>query len=83
MHMVEDHIVDFIQLWRVGLGMLGELGAEGIHTRFNQLERTYANMRNGVERLQCVVVEHLREVCPDNIVRQPPPQKRKRTTEDP
>ncbi len=40
LHMVEDHIVDFIRRWRVGLGMLGEQGAESIHARFNQLERT-------------------------------------------
>ncbi len=40
LHMVEDHIVNFIRRWRVGLGMLGEQGAESIHARFNQFERT-------------------------------------------
>ncbi len=79
MHLIEDHVVDFIRLWRVGLGMLGEQGAESIHTRFNQLERTYASMRNGVERLQSMVTEHHRQVCPENIVRLPPPVKRKKT----
>lgn len=41
LHMVEDHIVPFIQQWGIGIGMLGEQGAESIHARFNQLERTY------------------------------------------
>ncbi len=74
--------MDFIWWWRVGLGMLGEQGAESIHAHFNHLERIYANMRNGVTRLQSTVAEHHRQVCPDNIVRQPPIKKRKKT-EDP
>ena len=82
LHMLEDHIVTFIQLWRVGLGMLGEQGAESIHTRFNQLEWTYASMRNGVERLKSMVAEHFRQVCPDNIVKQPPQKKMKRNEEE-
>ena len=74
--MLEDHVVPFIQEWRVGLGMMGEQGAESIHARFNALERTYSNMTDSVQRLKCMVLEHLRQTCPSNIVRQPPPQKR-------
>ena len=81
LHMVEDHIVDFIRWWRVGMGMLGEQGAESIHTIFNQLERTYGNMTHGVERLKSMVTEHYRQVCPENVVRQPPPTKRQKTEE--
>ena len=46
LHMVEDymHVVDFIKNWNVGLGMLGEQGAESIHTVFIQLDHTYAKM---------------------------------------
>ena len=77
LHMLECHVVGFIRLWGVGLGMLGEQGAESIHTRFNQLERTYSSMANPVQRLQSVVAEHFRQVCPTNIVREPPVKKRK------
>ena len=28
LHLLEDHVVKFWQLWRVGFGMLGEQGAE-------------------------------------------------------
>ena len=49
LHMLEDHTVPFIRQWRVGLGMLGEQGMEGIHARFNNLERTYSNMSNHME----------------------------------
>lgn len=79
--MLEDHIVPFIHQWRVGLGMLGEQGAEGIHARFNQLERTYANMANGVERLKAMVTDHFRQICPENIVQQPLPAKRRKKEE--
>ena len=79
LHIVEDHMVDFIRNWRVGTGMLGEQGAESIHTIFNQLERTYGSMKNGVERLKSMVTEHMRQTCPLLILRQPPPAKRKKT----
>ena len=74
--MLEEHVVPFIRQWRVGLGMLEEQGVEGIHARFNNLERTYSNMSNHVERLKCVVAEHWRQVCPANVFLQPPVQKR-------
>ena len=74
-------MVPFIQQWAVGLGMLGEQGAESIHARFNELQRTYNNMANGVERLKAMVADHFRQVCPENIVRQPPPAKRRKREE--
>ena len=77
---MEDHVVDFIDIWRVGIGMLGEEGAESIHTTFNQLTRNYTNMMNGVEQLKSerynVVMEHYQQICPDNFALQPPPVKR-------
>ena len=79
--MIEDHVVPFLQQWKVGLGMLGEQGAEGIHARFNQLEQTYCNMANGVERLRAMVADHFRQVCPENIALEPPVMKRKKREE--
>lgn len=76
--MIEDHVVPFLQQWKVGLGMLGEQGAEGIHARFNQLERTYCNMANGVDRLRAMVSDHFRQVNPDNVTLQPPAKKKKK-----
>ena len=62
--------------------MLSEQGAESIHAQFNQLEKTYSNMTNKVEKMKCIVKEHLRQVCPDNIVKQPPAKKRLKMTEE-
>ena len=33
MHMLEDHVVLFLKQWKIGLGFLGEQGAESIHSR--------------------------------------------------
>ena len=37
LHLLEDHILEFMRKWRVGFGLLGEQGAESIHTVYNQL----------------------------------------------
>ncbi len=41
LHMLEDHTIPFLKKWGVGLGFLGEHGAESIHARFNSLRRTF------------------------------------------
>ena len=38
LHILEDHMVNFLRNWRVGCGLLGELGAESIHKVYNQLK---------------------------------------------
>ena len=64
MHMLEDHVLPFLEKWRVGFGLLGEQGAESIHTTFNNLNRVYANIRDEVERLHYITVEHHRKISP-------------------
>ena len=70
-------MVDFMRLWRTGLGLMSEQGAESIHVQFNQLSRTYVNIVNPVQRLKGIMEEHLRQISPANIVREPPQKKRK------
>ena len=50
LHMMEDHIVPFLQKWKIGLGFLGEQGAESIHARFNSIR-----WPNRVQRLECIL----------------------------
>ena len=64
LHLLEDHIVDFLGQWRVGFGMLGEQGAESIHAAYNNLKRVYANVHDREERLRLVTQEHHRRICP-------------------
>lgn len=81
LHLLEDHVVDFVRQHRVGFGFLGEQGAESIHAKFNGIRRNFVNMRNPVERLNAILTEHLTQVCPNIIVRQPPAKKRKRKSD--
>ena len=74
MHMLEDHMVPFLKKWRVGLGFLGEQGAESIHARFNAIKRSYINMPNSVQRLECIMTEHFRQICPINTSKLPQPK---------
>ena len=46
--MLKDHVVPFLQRWKVGFGFLGEQGAELIHARFNSIRKNYSNMPNSV-----------------------------------
>ena len=64
LHMIEDHMVNFLREWRVGCGLLGEQGAESIHIKFNELHRNYSNIRNSVDRLRQVTLEHHRRTSP-------------------
>ena len=36
LHMLEDHVVEFIKRWGKGLGTYGEQGGESIHPTFNR-----------------------------------------------
>ena len=38
LHILEVHMVNFLQNWRVGCGLLGEQGAKSIHKVYNQLK---------------------------------------------
>ena len=59
LHLLEDHVVDFVKQYRVGFGFLGEQGAESIHAKFNGIRRNFVNMRNPVDRLSAILIEHL------------------------
>ena len=80
MHMLEDHTVEWVRAHHIGFGLLGEQGAESIHSRFDSLQRTYASVPNGVERLRNIMKEHLLSINPTNVAARPPPAKRMKTT---
>lgn len=76
MHILEDHVVPWMKEWGVGFGLMGEQGAESIHTYFNQLGRIYNSIPNPVQRLKYTMKEHLLHVAPKNIASRPPIKKR-------
>ena len=82
MHMLERHIVKQIKKWKFGMGLLGEQGAESIHSNFNTIERSYAGIPNKKDRLLRVTQEHHLRIDPENIVLAPPLKKRKLKTNE-
>ena len=55
MHMLEEHTVPWARKTHVGFGLLAEQGAESIHARFNDLQRTYHSVPDNVRRLVLIV----------------------------
>ena len=85
MHILECHVPDWLEKWGIGLGLMGEQGAESIHTSFNSIERSYLNMPNAVDRLFRVVQEHHLRVDPEHRSLVPEAKRRKKhssTTEE-
>ena len=78
LHLLEDHVIAFLQEWRVGFGFHGEQGAESLHALIRRISRSYASMPNRVDRLKSVVKEHHLQVSPV-MVAQEPASKRRRT----
>ena len=74
LHLIEDHMVDFLQKWKVGCELLGEQGAESIHITFNEFHRHYANIRKSVAQLRQVTMEHHRRTSPLLNCHRPPLQ---------
>lgn len=64
LHMLEDHILQFITKWRVGLGLYNEQGGEGIHPKFNDLHRQFCRMKPNRRRLFSMLKEHHARVNP-------------------
>jgi hypothetical protein len=77
MHFLEQHVVPWLKQWGVGLGLMGEQGAESIHAAVNSISRAYLNMADKVKRLECILREHHRQTCPTLASAQPSPKKRK------
>ena len=61
MHLLERHVVPWLEKFGVGLGLMGEQGAESIHAAIN---KAYTNIPDTTKRLNCILQEHHRQVCP-------------------
>ena len=82
LHMLEDHVVDFVKRWGLGLGLYGEQGGESIHPEFNNLKRTYCMMKPNSRRLLAMLKEHHLRVHPEAKSMRPPIKKRKFRSDD-
>jgi hypothetical protein len=77
MHMLEAHVIPWLRSYGVGLGLMGEQGAESIHAAINGIKKAYSNIPDRVSQLQCILREHHRQVCPTLAIQKPQIKKRK------
>ena len=46
MYFLEEHVPQWLEKWKNGLGFMGKQGTESIHTSFNNIKQSYVNMPN-------------------------------------
>ena len=64
MHLLEDHMMDWLSKHQAGCGLMGEQGAGSIHAKFNSLARTYSRIRDPKVKLNSIMKEHYLNVSP-------------------
>ena len=84
LHMLEDHVVSFIQKWHFPLGFFGKQGGESIHHEFVDLAATFAHVHPAPDRLKRILEKHFVVVHPKNreIIPQKQCRNLKRQRED-
>ena len=78
MHILEDHVIPWLQKWQVGSGIMGEQGAESIHSHLRKLEEQYNGIVNPLQRLSYVIKEHNLEAAPQLNSLKPEPKRYKK-----
>ena len=63
LHILEDHIEEWIKRWGFGMARHGEQGGESAHREFNRLTSNMSNFR-GLRRLVAVMREHHMSIHP-------------------
>ena len=81
MHILEEHVIPWVQRWRIGAGLMGEQGAESVHQHFMKLERVYQGIPCEIDRLRYIMKEHQIASDPSLSSLRPAPKKRKIITE--
>ena len=46
MHIMEDHVIPGLRRWHVGAGLMGEQGAESLHSVIHKMEDRYSGITN-------------------------------------
>ena len=82
MHILEDHVIPWLRQRHIGSGLMGEQGAESIHSHINKLEAQYSGVVNPLQRLKYVFNEHNLEATPTINDLQPPKRKKKKKTDN-
>ena len=78
MHILEQHMVEWLHRYHLGAGLMGEQGAESIHQHLHRLEDTNQGIVNPLQRLKYVFNQYNLETDPTLQSCKPPIKRRKR-----
>ena len=68
MHIMEDHIIPWLERWHIGVGLIGrEQGAESIHAHLMKLKRLHQGTANPVDQLKYTFSEQILESEPSLV----------------
>ena len=83
MHLLEDHIIPWLRKWHVGAGLMGEQGAESIHSHVKKLEMTHASIPKPLDRLRYIFKMYMIETNPSLLSIKPDIKRRKKREKAP
>ena len=78
MHIMEDHVIPWLRRWHVGAGLMGEQGAESLHSAIHKMDDRYSSIVNRLDRLKYIVKEHNILTAPSLNTLRPTPKSRGR-----
>ncbi|XP_033646390.1 uncharacterized protein LOC117305619 [Asterias rubens] len=65
LHMLEEHTMEQLRRFKVGLGLLNEQGGELLHTEFNRAGRAVHGMKDELQKLMSIMRRHLTTTFPE------------------
>ena len=77
LHILEKHVIPFIEKWKAGCGFYGEHGGESIHQVLKKMKNRYTQIKNASDRVKLMMEEHLRGVSPNSTTLRPAKRQRK------
>ena len=77
LHFLEEHCIEWIDRYRLGMGTVSEHGCEQLHKSIRIMEIQSHGIANEVERMVCVLKKHLSQVAPELICIMPKIKKRR------
>ena len=64
LHILEDHVIPFLEIWHAGCGFYGEQGGESLHAIFNKKKAQYHTIKNDCARLTYLMKAYLSSTNP-------------------
>ncbi|XP_071955873.1 uncharacterized protein [Antedon mediterranea] len=71
MHILEEHVSDWIKRWKFGLGFHGEQGGESMHAQLNTLKSNIRGFNDDLGILTSAMKEHWVKTSPSMLAAKP------------